>query len=287
MTDDSLLFKEALKQHLKDLECDPQYEVVFQRHIEVDHFNIFLDYIEKYKKLQNLLVLDLGCGSGGCTYQLLRRGAKVISIDIDKSLLNISKIRNIKSSRVDFILADGTKLPFRRNAFDVCICLHVIEHVNSPLCLIKELNRVLKCGGILLLEYPNRFYIREQHSDLLLMSYLPKKIADFIARNISKLGFLGKDYTKRFNIILLYPHNLSYFSVKRRLNFFPLKILDENPIDRFILDYSTIKYYGPVFKFIFEKINTRILKIIAKVFSKSTTFILKKEALYNQKKYYE
>jgi len=277
MIENNILFKDAVKDYLVNLVGDPQYELTFQRHLETEHFNTYIDYVEKYKNLKDLSILDLGCGSGGCTYQLIKRGAKVTSIEIDRELLKLSMGRNRQNSHVDFLLADGTRLPFKNESFDVCICLHVIEHVNDTFDLIKDLNRILKYNGILLLEYPNRFYPMEQHSGLKLINYLPKRFANFIAKKISTSNIVSKNYRSRFNIILLYPHNLSYFSVKKHLKLFPLKILEENPLDRFILESSLIRPFGAGIKFIFEKIDKRTLKTIARVFSRCSTFILQKE----------
>jgi ubiquinone/menaquinone biosynthesis C-methylase UbiE len=45
-------------------------------------------------------------------------------------------------------------LPFEDNSFQTVFCSHVIEHVDSPLNLLRESNRVLKNGGALILAVP-------------------------------------------------------------------------------------------------------------------------------------
>lgn len=69
---------------------------------------------------------------------------------IEKYLLDKSERRNIAyipKSR-PFIVADGCQLPFVDNAFDYVICRHVIEHLEDPEELLKEIKRVSSKGYI-------------------------------------------------------------------------------------------------------------------------------------------
>lgn len=47
-----------------------------------------------------------------------------------------------------FVIADGQALPFRDKAFDYCICMHVLEHVDDPAAMLREIQRVSKAGYI-------------------------------------------------------------------------------------------------------------------------------------------
>ncbi|MGI8906088.1 MAG: class I SAM-dependent methyltransferase [Candidatus Sumerlaeaceae bacterium] len=46
------------------------------------------------------------------------------------------------------VLADGQALPFRDKAFDYCICMHVLEHVEDPPAMLREMERVARAGYI-------------------------------------------------------------------------------------------------------------------------------------------
>lgn len=46
------------------------------------------------------------------------------------------------------VLADGQALPFRDHTFDYCICMHVLEHVDDPAAMLREMQRVAKAGYI-------------------------------------------------------------------------------------------------------------------------------------------
>jgi SAM-dependent methyltransferase len=53
----------------------------------------------------------------------------------------------VRDSR-PFVLADGQALPFRDHAFDYCICMHVLEHVDDPAQMLREMQRVARAGYI-------------------------------------------------------------------------------------------------------------------------------------------
>ena len=67
---------------------------------------------------------------------------------------------------------EESKLPYETNYFDAIIFTHVLEHLNNPLSLGNEINRVLKKGGKIYVEAPNWSSIlvpsfgfhREQHN---------------------------------------------------------------------------------------------------------------------------
>ncbi|MBT9150493.1 MAG: Demethylrebeccamycin-D-glucose O-methyltransferase [candidate division WS2 bacterium] len=107
------------------------------------------DYILKreLKSLPNKgLILDIGCGGGRIMDYLSNfLKSKVIGIDIDYSLLKGKK---------DVICSDTQLLPFKNNVFDAITGVEVLEHVPNPGMCIKELYRVLKGGGTLILTTP-------------------------------------------------------------------------------------------------------------------------------------
>jgi|GEM_PF-1794344 2-polyprenyl-3-methyl-5-hydroxy-6-metoxy-1,4-benzoquinol methylase len=98
------------------------------------------------------LILDVGCAEGFATSFLSQLSAYVIGIDIDESI----KIAKDKVKDASFIYASITHLPFRYQAFEVVTCLEILEHLQNQAISegIKEVNRVLKSGGILIISVP-------------------------------------------------------------------------------------------------------------------------------------
>lgn len=94
-------------------------------------------------------VLDVGCGVGSFIKALgpfIKNG-----VGIDKKA-GVSKEGNIKLLQADF---DGKKLPLKDNQFDCVTMLAVLEHLNNRLEILKEIRRVLKPGGNLLITVPS------------------------------------------------------------------------------------------------------------------------------------
>lgn len=69
----------------------------------------------------------------------------------------------------NLIKADGTNLPLKNNVFDIAISNHLIEHLDEPMMLLKEMVRVTKPDGLIKITTPhklshNRKWILHKHS---------------------------------------------------------------------------------------------------------------------------
>jgi len=116
---------------------------------------IIFGQLLKNEDLKNKKFLEIGCGLGYFSETALKKNAKVTGVDIGDRLINITQKR-VKKGK--FIVASASKLPFRDETFDTILCTEVIEHVNDQNKAIKEMFRVLKFGGVLVITTPNRFY---------------------------------------------------------------------------------------------------------------------------------
>ena len=96
--------------------------------------------------------------------------------------------------KIKTVTADGTKLPFEDNAFDIAYSNAVIEHVGNrekQVAFLQEMSRVAKRGY---LTTPNRLFPIEVHTRIpLLHLFLPKKAFDWVATAIGK-GWAAGDY---------------------------------------------------------------------------------------------
>jgi SAM-dependent methyltransferase len=98
--------------------------------------------------LSNTLLLDVGCGD--CSFNKFLDKVEYVGIDINRQILRKGKLR-----KVDVVLASCDFLPFKNRVFDACSMLEVIEHLYFPERALKEVHRVLKEKGKLLLATPN------------------------------------------------------------------------------------------------------------------------------------
>src|SRR6185436_10434246 len=94
-------------------------------------------------------VLDMGCGGGGMPLSFAEETASVVAIDlIDRFRDAGTRLAGEKNLRnIEFLQADGTRLPFAPGSFDVVLSHAVIEHVADADAYLAEGRRVLKPGG--------------------------------------------------------------------------------------------------------------------------------------------
>ncbi|MFH1678530.1 MAG: class I SAM-dependent methyltransferase [Candidatus Omnitrophota bacterium] len=94
-------------------------------------------------------LLDLGAGGGNLTKQAKDKGFDVVALDADEGRFQYK-------NEIDFRKGDLTQgLPFEDGSFDCVVMLEVIEHLKDPYFVLREINRILKKDGFLLLSTPN------------------------------------------------------------------------------------------------------------------------------------
>jgi ubiquinone/menaquinone biosynthesis C-methylase UbiE len=98
-------------------------------------------------------ILDAACGNGRYSRYLLRHAdpdALLTAFDLSPRMLERAA-RRVASDRASYAAADLTRLPYADATFDAAVCGWVIEHLPDPRPGLRELARVLKPGGKLLL----------------------------------------------------------------------------------------------------------------------------------------
>lgn len=97
-------------------------------------------------------VLDYGCGTGDFVAPMQRAGAEVYGVDVSDVALSVARK---KAPRAHYrLLTAEESLPFSDGEFDCVIAMEVVEHVFDLQSLFRELNRVSKPGGTLLVSCP-------------------------------------------------------------------------------------------------------------------------------------
>ena len=103
--------------------------------------------------------LDAGCGDGRHLAALPRIGPlpqRIVGVDIADSILRTARAAT-EASGVDaeLVRANLESMPFPDDTFDVVLCTQVIEHALDPSLALRELRRVLRPEGVLLISTDN------------------------------------------------------------------------------------------------------------------------------------
>jgi SAM-dependent methyltransferase len=106
-------------------------------------------------------ILDAGCGSGRNMVELARHGA-VTGVELSETSVRLARERNAG----EVIEGSVMDMPFDEGAFDLTVSLDVIEHLEDDVGALRELRRVTKPGGALLVTVPAYQWLWSGHDEV-------------------------------------------------------------------------------------------------------------------------
>lgn len=106
--------------------------------------------VEMLQPQQEEFILDVGCGSGIFTLDILGFGTKIIGLDISYPMLIEAEKKTAKHAFRGTV-GNMISLPFADNIFDKAFSMTALEFVADAQLAIKELHRVVRPGGIVVL----------------------------------------------------------------------------------------------------------------------------------------
>ncbi len=140
------------------------------------------------ERLQGRVLVD-GCGVGAYLGKLAQQAPRVFGLDIE-----LERAREARAGSPLTICAAGENLPYPANSFDLLLSHEVLEHVQDDAAAVREMVRVLRPGGRLVLFCPNRGYPFETHGiywrgkyhfgNIPLVNWLPRRWRDRLAPHV-------------------------------------------------------------------------------------------------------
>ncbi len=137
-------------------------------------------------------ILDIGCGDGGFLRRILSKHKELYGMDISSSILREAENKTksmypVKAGKIKWIESNATEpFPFSGEFFDTIVSISVIHLVYDIFGLIREISRVLKSGGSVVVEVSNIAYFPRRIG--LLLGKLPSVSA---AHNWQEIGWDG------------------------------------------------------------------------------------------------
>jgi 2-polyprenyl-3-methyl-5-hydroxy-6-metoxy-1,4-benzoquinol methylase len=145
-------FERSLKESIYDNESYYEHLIAAQED-DVEHSRFpwkgYLSFLEK--KINKGKLLDIGCGTGFFLNWAKRRGWQVWGLDPSEFACRYAS----QNYGLNIFNAELSEINFSEEFFDVVTLWSVIEHVQEPLNLLLEVNRILKKKGMLGLSVPN------------------------------------------------------------------------------------------------------------------------------------
>ena len=127
-------------------------EYVRNKHLYVNLFNRRLDELLLHTDGKRGQLLDVGCATGTLLELARLRGWHVKGVDVSEYATGIAR----DYYNLDVFTGELAEARYRDGQFDVVVMDDLIEHVADPVALVRESWRVLKAGGLLTVNTPNR-----------------------------------------------------------------------------------------------------------------------------------
>lgn len=198
--------------------------------------------------MNNIKILDLGCGEGNKTIELQKKG-QVTGVDISKKA--IEKCRQL-FPKSKFFVMNAQKLKFSPDSFDEIYCFDVLEHVNNLDKTIENISKVAKINSKIFIDIPH--YNSEKFLTILNSKY-KNQVGHKRTINIKNLTKILNE----FSIEIKYISSVKSLDNLYLAYFFLNKKNIKNQQGQFNINTNTEKAINYLFQYIYtEKNGTKL-----------------------------
>jgi len=105
--------------------------------------------LEKLELSGEMVLADLGCGTGFFSIPAARRAKKIFALDVQEEMLDIlrEKIKKEKITNIEVILSGESSIPLSDKSVDILLMANVFHELEDRFALLEEVKRVLKMNG--------------------------------------------------------------------------------------------------------------------------------------------
>ncbi len=150
----------------------------------------------------NKEILDIACGTGYGVGILAESAKYVVGVDADWEAAKAA--RKECNANAEIVLGDALNLPFYNDRFDTITCFETLEHLDRRSEFLKEINRVLRPDGRLVLSTPNANYTRPPNgipaNPFHVFEYEPRELLTELQEHFRVEKVLGQTLVELFHI---------------------------------------------------------------------------------------
>jgi len=129
-------------------------------HLNLDERgNTFVKIADVWRETKpKMRILDIGCGAGSVSGELVQRGHLVYGLDVMEEAIRRATQQDLIARVYDV----NQRLPLKDGYFDCVLALDILEHLFDPLVALQEIRRVLAADGYAIISLPLHFDLRQR-----------------------------------------------------------------------------------------------------------------------------
>ena len=207
--------------------------------------DVVVEHLHRYAMaemfVKDKIVLDIASGEGYGSNILSKTERQVTGVDIDKQAVEKAS-QKYKADNLKYLHGSADKMPIDDHSIDVLVSFETIEHHDKHEEMFKEIKRVLKPNGILIMSSPdkkfyqsiqknNPFHIKElflEEFEALTRSYF-KNVSVYFQNCINGSSVIGN--VNDFTNTKIYAGNFDKIFKKELLPLYNIVIASEEPVE--------------------------------------------------------
>ena len=167
-------------------------------YVPEQHGNLELEHVHRYLQATQIVagksVLDIACGEGYGSLLLAASATTVTGVDISEEVIAHARERYARDN-LTFLVGDCSKMPVTDHSVDVVVSFETIEHHDQHEAMMREIKRVLRPDGCLMMSTPDRLHYSiepDTSNPFHVKELLEDEFKSLIRSHFRKAAFFGQ-----------------------------------------------------------------------------------------------